>query len=161
MKEIRLTQGKVALVDDEDFERINLNKWCAHKDGKSGKFYAVRNAKMIRPLRKTIYMAREVINAPDGIGVDHIHFDDTLDNRKSNLRLATSAQNGWNRGKPANNTSGFKGVSWFAQTRRWQAKIKLNGKSIGLGYFDSAESAARAYDESARKYYGEFAVTNF
>ena len=100
----------------------------------------------------------------DPIGVDHIN-GDTTDNRFSNLREANQVKNGVNRGKPSNNTSGFKGVSWHKQGKGWAAQlgIRVDGarSKIHLGLFDTPEEAARAYDEKALELHGEFAKLNF
>lgn len=87
--------------------------------------------------------------------IDHIN-GDGFDNRISNLRLATRSQNGRNRGKNANNTSGFKGVSWHSVARKWRAATRINGRRIHIGSFDSAEEAGAAYDRLAREEHGEF-----
>jgi hypothetical protein len=79
------------------------------------------------------------------------------DDRPTNLRLATPAQNGANRGAQKNNTSGFKGVSFDKQTGRWRAKIKANGRHISIGRFDTPEAAATAYAEAAQRLHGKFA----
>jgi hypothetical protein len=97
---------------------------------------------------------------PDGKFVDHIN-GDRSDNRICNLRLATKAQNGMNRGKQSNNTSGMKGVSWAKNAGKWSAHIKINRKKIHLGLFNNIEHAAAAYDSAAISLHGEFARTNF
>ncbi len=83
------------------------------------------------------------------------------DNSYDNLRPCTRSQNMANSGKRVNNTSGFKGVSWHPQAKKWRAYIKVNGRQISLGLFDLKEDAAKAYDKAAKKYFGEFAVLNF
>ena len=99
MKTIMLTQNKVALVDDEDFHRLAGHKWRALKDSRSKEYRAVRSLKRTRNGRKTEYMAREVIGyIPEWMVVDHINHD-TLDNRKSNLRIVSHAENMRNRKK--------------------------------------------------------------
>lgn len=87
--------------------------------------------------------------------IDHIN-GDGFDNRICNLRLATRAQNGRNRGRNSNNTSGYKGVSWDSKDKKWRAKIQVNGKQCYLGNFSSAEEARDAYAEAAKKAHGEF-----
>lgn len=84
-----------------------------------------------------------------------------LDNRRANLRIATTSQNLANRGKTRRNTSGYKGVMWFKRKRKWYARIRVSGKSVHLGYFDDPIDAAKAYDDAALKHFGEFAKTNF
>lgn len=92
--------------------------------------------------------------------VDHINRDRS-DNRRSNLRLCSLAENNRNGSIRSNNNSGFKGVSWDKARGKWQAGIGLNGTRKALGRFDSAEDAARAYDAAALANYGEFAALNF
>lgn len=92
--------------------------------------------------------------------VDHLDRD-PLNNQRDNLRLASRSQNGANRNIRKNSLSGYKGVSWHKTAKKWTAKLTLNGKLIHLGYFDDPIDAAKAYDQAAREYFGEFAVTNF
>lgn len=157
-KQIQLSEGKIALVDDEDFERINAHKWHANKY-RNGRFYAVRHGVM-GLFRKTLLMHREILGFPSGMETDHIN-GDPLDNRKSNLRICTTAENQRNRGKQTNNASGFKGVIWSDTQKEWVAHIKVDRKKIYLGHFQTAEDAARAYDRAALERHGEFAKTNF
>ena len=102
------------------------------------------------------------MRAPDGLLVDHRNRKG-LDNRIANLRMATHSENCYNRRKPGNTTSRYKGV--YCEKRRgrvrWRANIKFQDKRIFLGYYDSQLEAARAYDEAAKKYHGEFAQLNF
>src|SRR5712664_378293 len=146
---IPLTQGQNAIVDAEDFEWLSQWNWCVSKIGNS--FYAVR-ANSILMHRKILHCRR---SSEQG---DHKN-GNTLDNRKNNLRKCSNHQNTWNVGPPKNNTSGFKGVS-FRRDIGWYARIRVNGERIWLGYFDSAEVAARAYDAAAKSYHGEFAHLN-
>lgn len=148
MREIILTKGKVAFVDDDDYERLNKFKWCT--DGR----YAIRR-EGARP-GYVLFMHKEVLNTNEK--VDHIN-EFTYDNRKENLRLATQAQNSMNRGLQVNSTTGYKGVS--ANKGRYQAYIKFQGKKINLGTYDTKEEAARAYDSKALELFGEFAKPNF
>lgn len=157
-KELILSQDKVALVDDKDHEWASQWKWSAMVLGK--RVYAVRAGKILSGGRITIYLHREILKAPIGVDVDHIN-GDGLDNRRSNLRLATRSENMGNRPMQANNSSGFKGVTWNKKLNKWQAQIKGRGRSITLGCFDNLEEAALIYDEAARKYFGEFARLNF
>ena len=158
MKEIQLTKGFVTLVDDEDYETLSQYRWRALK-GSQRTWYAARNIK-VAGKNMTIMMHREIINAPENIFVDHINMD-ALDNRRENLRLCSKQENCCNKGKFSNNTSGYKGVSWDKRGERWVAQIRVNLSSKHLGYFDTPEDAARAYDKAARQYHGEFARTNF
>lgn len=154
-KKILLSQGKVALVDDVDFYWLNKYKWCARKHRNT--FYAVRNARR-NGKRILIHMHREIINAPKGRQVDH-RKNNGLDNRRENLRLATNSENQQNSRPRRFGTSRFKGV--MCAKSKWRVKIKLEGKSIHIGFFDSEIEAARAYDKAAVNYFGEYAYLNF
>lgn len=152
MKEIKLTQGKVAIVDDADFEWLSQWKWHFHHSG-----YAARTGS--RPVQRTIHMHREVNQTPDGLSTDHIN-GNKLDNRRENLRSCTRAENNRNIGKLANNKSGYKGVHWLKRGRRWQAQTTVAGKRVHLGVFDSAQEAAVAYDAFVLQEHGKFARPN-
>jgi hypothetical protein len=100
-------------------------------------------------------MHRLLIDCPDGMHVDHID-GNGLNNRRANLRIATSGQNQCNRGKSPRNTSGFKGVNWRKKEMRWNAQISVGGKNRSLGFFDKPEEAHAAYAAACAKYHGEF-----
>lgn len=157
MKEIPLTHGLVALVDDEDFEWLSQWRWAARKGRNT--FYAMRQVGKY-PFDKNVHMHREIMQTPNGMVTDHID-KNGCNNQRSNLRVCTDTQNKANRGKQCNNTSGFKGVTWNKYEGRWVSKIEVSGKTLSLGYFSDPEIAARAYDEAAKKYHGEFANLNF
>ena len=154
MKQIQLTQGQFALVDDCDHEYLSQFKWCAAKY--RGKFYAVRGRPSVRMHRVVAERAGMKI---EDLEVDHDDHNG-LNNVRSNLRPATTSQNQWNRALQKDNTSGFKGVCWHQRSRKWQARIRVNGKLVYLGYHDDKIDAARAYNEAAIKYFGEFAYLN-
>lgn len=150
MKEILLTQGKVTLVDDEDYESLSKFKW--HASLRHGNYYANRCS-----LRETIYMHRSILNIAAGVMIDH-KSGNTLDNRRENLRSCNSTQNSRNR-KPIGN-SGYKGVCFDYSRGLWMAAIQISSKPktvIRLGRFKSVEEAAQAYNEAAEHYFGEFA----
>lgn len=160
MKKIPLTQGQVALVDDEDYDRINAHKWYARFDRTTNSYYAMRNSPTDgNGKRKTILMHREVMNAKDGEQVDHINHE-TLNQQKPHLRLCSCSQNCSNRGLRPNNTSGFKGVSLDKPTGKWKAYVSVDRKRRHIGYFETALKAAVAYDAAAILYYGSSARTN-
>lgn len=153
---ITLTAGQFALVDPADMKELSGYKWQARWARCTKSFYASRN--LPAPLEGTILMHRQILGLKnlDPLRVDHIN-GDTLDNRRSNLRLATAMQNSRNRKINSNNSSGLKGVHWHKGHRKWGAKIGVNWKQIGLGYFDTKEAAYAAYCEAALRYYGQFA----
>lgn len=143
-----LSRGKVATIDAEDFDRLGRVKWSAKVSGKNT--YAVRSVGG-RRAPKRLWLHREVLSAPEGVEVDHIN-GDGLDNRKSNLRLATRAQNmRGRRAKPSGKASQFRGVSWFKRDSVWVAQIMVGNKNYYLGRFRCEESAARAYDTKAKE----------
>lgn len=156
MKEIQLTQGKVALVDDDVYEWAVKLKWQAHYEGNV--WYATRSVKLPRPA--LLRMHRMILSAPDGVPVDHINRNG-LDNRRENLRLCTQSENMANRGPEKDNALGLKGVSWDKVNKKWRAQIRWHGKSKAIGRYNSPEEAARAYDAAARELHGEFAWTNY
>ena len=157
MKQIPLTQGKFAIVDDADFEQLSKYKWCAKRGYAT--YYAGRYIKKNNK-KTTIRMHQEIMNAQKGQQFDHRN-SNGLDNRRENLRICTGTQNQANRGKQRNCKSGFKGVSWSKDHCRWQVMIRVNKNRIFLGRFDNKENAARTYDVAAKQYFGEFARLNF
>lgn len=159
MKELSLSQGKVARISDRQFERANQFKWTAGKF--DNKWYAFRKLGL-----KTILLHRFLMGVTDPkVKIDH-RDGDGLNCQDDNLRIATNPQNSWNSAKQSNNTSGYKGVKRRRGRRlfggkEYYATIHFNGEDIYLGGFDDPIDAAKAYDTAARKYFGEFARTNF
>lgn len=158
--EIPLTQGKVALVDEIDFERLNKLKWAAQKD--TDTFYAV---KTIAPTKTrkgfAIKMHRLILDCPKGMQIDH-RDNNGLNNTRSNLRICTASQNQMNRRKLMKNASSiYKGVSWHKKQKRWHARIVVNGTLHHLGSFTIEKEAGLAYDRTASEWFGEYANVNF
>jgi len=147
--------GRFALVDECDYERLICMPWYGRADG-----YVTTPVVYIDPAtgrRKhtSIQLQRAVLNPPRYRFVDHID-GNTLNNVRSNLRLASPLESSRNRGLQSNNTSGFKGAYLNRASGRWQARISVEGKLISLGSYASKEEAARAYSQAADKYYGKF-----
>jgi hypothetical protein len=155
MKEIQLTQGKVALVDDADFEFLSQWKWCAQRS--DNLYYASRKISLDNGKTKTFRMHREIMRPPDNLLVDHKN-GNTLDNRRENLRICTNQENCMNSSLPIDNKSGFKGV--HLDRSKWRSRIVFNGKPIHLGMFDNPRDAGMAYNKAAIKYFGDFAKLN-
>ncbi len=162
MKQIPLSKGKFAIVDDEDFERANQFKWCwfsSKSAGRNSLGYACRNQRE-NGKKKMIFLHRFIVNAPEGFEVDHKD-SDGLNCRKENLRICTGSQNLHNQLAREGGTSRFKGVTWAKRDKKWAARICFEYKRISLGHFADEVEAAKAYDEAAKKYFGEFAYLNF
>jgi len=165
LREIKLWKNrnelsdKVAIVDDEDYNRVmeaisSRSKWYILSPPPSKKFYAFDGSH-----RLSIH--RVVMNAPKGFDVDHIN-GDPLDNRKENLRICTRSQNCQNKSVRADSKSGFKGVDQRAtRFRAYIGDPNRKNRHINLGYYTTAEEAARAYDKKATELHGEFATLNF
>lgn len=158
MKMIPLTRGLFAKIDDEDFNEISKYKWFAQFNYCAGKYYAIRNIRGTNP-RKKIKMHRQIMNAKKEQMIDHKN-SDTLDNQKDNLRICDKYQNVWNRRKIKNASSKFKGVYWYAPTKKWGARIGYKYKNIFIGYFKKEIEAANAVDNYAEKLHGDFACFN-
>ncbi len=159
MKEILLTQGFVALVDDEDYAWLMQWKWHSHRGCSSG-LWAERNS---RPddngKRSPVLMHRQIMDAPPGKDVDHKDHD-TLNNQRANLRVCTTAQNNANRCKSEGCSSRFKGVCRSKDHKKWRARITVDGHLRHIGYFNDEVEAALAYNKEAIEEWGEFALPN-
>lgn len=157
MKQIPLTQGKFAIVDDKDYSRVIQYKWFAHC--RHNYWYAYRSIKKGNK-RTMIAMHRFILDTPKGMEVDHKDFNG-LNNRRNNIRNCTRAQNQQHRRKKKNKTSKYMGVSWNKREKCWYAQVRRNGKTEVLARTTNEVEAAKAYDKRARELYGEFANTNF
>lgn len=149
---VPLTQGYEAVVDADDAHLVDQWNWCALVTRRA--VYAQRtDYSGERP--RVILMHRELMIAPSGLEVDH-RDGDGLNNRRSNLRLATGSQNMHNARLSLRNTSGFKGVSCCNRNLKWRAQIAVGRKSTFLGYFDTREAAHAAYLAASERLHGEF-----
>ena len=157
MKQIPLTKGQFALVDDEDFDFLMQWKWFAQTAHRET-YYAARRDNVTK---RVIFMHRAVNNTPDGKVTDHIDCNG-LNNTRANLRTATQLQNLMNRSPQKGGTSPLKGA-WLdtsAKTRKqWRSAIRLNGKLKYLGRFETEQEAADAYARAAQEHFGEFSRT--
>jgi hypothetical protein len=156
--EIPLSMGKVALIDASDFDRVSRHKWCVIRlDGRARpRYYAITSEPGNN--KHKIYLHRFLMDAPSGMVVDHAN-GDTLDNRRSNLRVCTYSQNACNQVNRRDAVTGFRGV--HIHGNRFRASITVHGQPTRLGSYQTAEEAARAYDEAAIRLHGEFATLNF
>lgn len=146
-----ITGGEVRVDADIDMIRLVCAfSWHVDADGYAAGF--------VNGKRTLVH--RVILGIEDDRLGDHANLD-RLDNRRSNLRIATRAQNGWNRQKRTDNTSGFKGVYFCRATKRWRAEIRANRVAHKLGRFDTPVQAALAYDRAAIRLHGEFARTSF
>ena len=146
-----------AKVDDEDYDFLMQWRWMINFSIRTK--YAKRNTINNEGNKTLIAMQRIIMNCPDNFMVDHIDRDG-LNNQKSNLRLVTRIENGYNRTKNVDCVSKFKGVTFNKSANRWQVQIVANGKRYYCGVFKKELDAAKAYNEVALKYHGEFAVLN-
>jgi len=155
---IPLTQGKFAIIDDEDYDLVKGYKWCAIKQHNI--FYAVTNICKPDGTQITLRMHRLILDLKKGEICDHINHNG-LDNRRCNLRSVTKQQNGMNRQKNKNGSCEFKCVSYYKRYKKWKSQIQINGKRIHLGYFNTPIEGALAYDKMAKQAFGEYAYLNF
>lgn len=162
MKEILLTQGYKASVNDEDYENLIKYHWCGCRSGH--KVEAVRGIRKegTRTGTRFIKMAHVILPPGEGEIVEHID-GNRLNNQRTNLRLCTHQQNCYNRQKQLTNrgSSRYKGVSFHKKARKWVATISFQSIVHYLGLFETEEAAARSYDAAAKEYYQEYAKLNF
>lgn len=147
-REVPLTQGQLALVDDDDYLELSKNQWHAKKHGNT--YYARRYISGVGGRRLCVYMHRAILGQPpNGLEVDHIDRNG-LNNQRSNMRFVSHRENCHNKGVPRNNTSGVKGVSRF-RGGKWRAEKRINGKWVWLGAYASKDEAKRAYEMAERQ----------
>lgn len=159
MKQIALTQGKYAIVDDADYEMLMQFKWFAHKATTAKSFYAIHSGAYNNGKQKATKMHRLIMGVNDPmVHIDHKD-GNGLNNQRDNLRICTKADNLRNRPKYVG-ASKYKGVCYKQSNKKWVAQISVNGKPTHLGYFNNQQDAAKAYNEAATKHHGEFALLN-
>ena len=159
MNRIRLTKGRFALVDDQDFFWLSDLRWCFSSDGYAVNHYRDEQGQYHKRSMHRLLMARILGHpVPHNLQVDHINHD-RIDNRRSNLRLATRSQNQAYKGLQVNNTSGYKGVIW--NQGKWEVRIRFQENKLYLGRYTHPVEAALIYDCAARLLYAEFAHPNF
>jgi len=155
MKEILLTKGYSAIVDDDDYEKLKQYNWCyaygyAVKSGR-------RKGKNREPLQ---FMHHYIIDRKDGFVTDHINRN-TLDNRKENLRYADLSQNKANQTRITRKSkSGYTGVYYEPSKNKWRARFQAYKKRVTVGYYNTPKEAAIAYNNAMREAFGEYACLN-
>lgn len=149
MMEIPLTQGKITLIDDEDWPLMSQHTWCAHQNT-PGHWVAESGGSLL--------LHRLIAGAKKGEMVDHWD-GNSLNNQRSNLRVCTNSQNQQN-SRSRGGSSRFKGVSWYTRHQKWRVAFNWNGKTIFIGYFDDEIEAAKAYNAAILPRAGQFAYLN-
>jgi hypothetical protein len=150
VKKIKLTKGKFALVDNEDFEYLNQWKWHLSEGGYAKRSQHIRLG-INKYKSKIIRMHRLINNTPEGMFTDHINRN-KLDNRRSNLRTVNKSQNAFNSDVRTNNKSGYKGVHFDTWSNQWRAEIKINYHKITLGRYSRMKDAIIARKTAEQKY---------
>ncbi len=160
MKQILLSQGKYALVDDKNYDWLNQWKWTLSKGRHT--YYAKRNIKLPNGKYQVILMHREILGLKQGDGklVDHKD-NNGFNNKADNIRICNNTENHQNGKAHKDGTSIYKGVFWDKRTQKWAVCIQINSKPRWLGRHSSEIDAAKIYDKSARELFGKFAKCNF
>lgn len=158
---IPLLHGLETIIEAADWPLVSGYRWVAAERPKQpGEYNVIGHVPESGAQGRNVMLHRLIMGVGPRQIVDHINHD-SLDNRRSNLRLATNQQNSFNSRLSKRNTSGYKGVAWKARDQKWRARIRNGIKEIHIGTFDTAEEAAHAYDRAARELHGEFAAVNF
>lgn len=153
---ITTRNGYTFTIDDEDYEKIKGHCWYGYTYPRGTSYIQTRI--VVEGKVKILGIHRLIMNAVNGTQIDHVNCDG-LDNRKSNLRFCTNAENTRNR-KKQTGSSEYKGVSWHKAARKWSAQITVNYKKIHLGLFITEKAAASAYDQACLEHFREFARPN-
>jgi hypothetical protein len=155
MKFISLNKGYRAMVDDEDYDRVMKYRWKVHINiQRPSCIYARTNIS-----NRTVILHRFIMSPTKEITIDHIDHNG-LNCQKSNLRFATKTQQNFNRKR--SNSHGYKGITRVTnQPNKWQVQLVENGNVHYGGVYKTMIDAAKAYDEMAKKYHGDFAILNF
>lgn len=161
MVTVTLTQGKVAVIDDDDANIIKPFKWCASHQ--RSRWYAMSYVPGSKKEGKArfVYMHKIIMGYGNGKEIDHINHDG-LDNTRKNLRFVTRSQNNWNARIQTRNKSGYRGVFFLKNAKKnpWWAKLLVNGIPVFSGYFPTSIEAAKAYNEASLKHHGEWGYRN-
>ena len=157
VRKVLSSNGYEILVDSIDYDYVSKFTWWVHK--REFGIANIRRWAKVNGRGINIILSRELLQAPKGVFVDHINRN-PLDNRRTNLRLASPGENSRNRKKSLNKKCKYKGVYPNNRGKPWRVSIRLNGKHIHVGCFDTQEEGALAYNEASRKYHGEFGCIN-
>lgn len=148
---VEATRGGFVMIDRQDVEKVGQYAWHLTRHGGHA---------AARIDGKIVLMHRFLMNPPKGMQVDHINHN-TLDNRRSNLRTCSGAENSKNTRSHAGSSSVFKGVWWNKEKGKWSCQIAIGNRKKHIGHFLTEEAAARAYDAKAKQLFGGFACLNF
>lgn len=163
--QIVLRDGRIleSKIDTEDFDKVYQHPYCwgAHYEKRMNKYYVTSPIFNEARARKTIFLHRVVTNCPDGFVIDHLNHD-TLDNRKSNLRIVKQSENLLNKnGNYRNSKSGVRGVFYHKCSKKWYAQVQIGGKKVFLKLFDDFEGACKAVVAARKNLFGNILYHNF
>jgi len=159
MKQIPLTKGTFAIVDDEDFDFLNQYKWKLSTKGYAERTVYLGSPETNKPKYGAEKMHRVILKVPKGVFTDHIN-GNRLDNRKENLRKCNNQENCRNTIKKRAAYSKYKGVTYCKRDKVWTAQVRINGKHVFRKSFKNEMDAVRAYDDACKIHFGDFARPN-
>lgn len=155
MKELKLTKGKISLLDDEDYVKaLEAGKWCV-----SGGYAYNRRHGLLHRFLLGFPKGTQGVKGRSSVQVDHINHD-KLDNRRDNLRVASITENARNKSVTTNSYTRLKGAHFDSYNQHWMARIRVDGRLVYLGVFETDVDAAAAYNKAATYYFGEYAKLN-